>query len=42
MTAPPVTYPHEGRQYVVFTVGDQDRGIPARVFAFALGGPPAR
>jgi quinoprotein glucose dehydrogenase len=38
-TGPPVTYLHEGRQYVAFTVGDQDRGIPARLIAFAIGAP---
>jgi quinoprotein glucose dehydrogenase len=35
-TGPPVAYLHEGRQYVAFTVGDQDRGIPARLIALAL------
>ena len=35
-TGPPMTYRHQGRQYIVFTVGDQDRGIPARPIAFAL------
>ncbi len=34
-TGPPVTYMHEGRQYIAFTVGEQDR-VPARVIAFAL------
>ena len=27
-TGPPMTYLHQGRQYIAFTVGDQDRGIP--------------
>ncbi len=35
-TGPPMTYLHQGRQYVAFTVGDQDRGIAARLIAFAL------
>ena len=35
-TGPPMTYLHRGRQYITFTVGDQDRGIPARLIAFAL------
>ena len=35
-TGPPMTYLHQGRQYIVFTVGDQERGIPARLIAFAL------
>jgi quinoprotein glucose dehydrogenase len=37
-TGPPMTYLHQGRQYVVFTVGDQERGIAARLMAFALDG----
>jgi quinoprotein glucose dehydrogenase len=41
-TGPPVTYLHQGRQYVAFTAGDQDRGIPARLVAFALGDPGPR
>ena len=39
-TGPPVTYLHEGRQYVAFTAGDQDRGIAARLIALALTSPP--
>jgi quinoprotein glucose dehydrogenase len=35
-TGPPMTYRHQDRQYVAFTVGDQERGIPARLIAFAL------
>ncbi len=35
-TGPPMTYRHGGRQYIAFTVGDQDRGVPARLIAFAL------
>jgi hypothetical protein len=31
-----MTYLHQGRQYVAFTVGDQERGIPARLIALAL------
>jgi quinoprotein glucose dehydrogenase len=34
-TGPPVTYMHQGRQYVAFTVGEQDR-VPALLVAFAL------
>jgi quinoprotein glucose dehydrogenase len=41
-TGPPVTYLHQGRQYVAFTAGDQERGIAARVIAFALGKDNAR
>jgi glucose dehydrogenase len=37
-TGPPMTYLHQGRQYVTFTVGDQERGIPARLVALALDG----
>ena len=37
-TGPPMTYLHQGRQYVAFTVGDQERGIPARLLALALDG----
>jgi hypothetical protein len=33
-----MTYLHQGRQYVAFTVGDQERGIPARLVALALDG----
>lgn len=35
-TGPPMTYRHDGRQYVAMTVGDQERGVPARVIALAL------
>ena len=35
-TGPPMTYLHQGRQYIAFTIGDQERGIPARLIAFAL------
>jgi quinoprotein glucose dehydrogenase len=35
-TGPPMTYLHQGRQYIAFTVGDQDRGIAARLVALAL------
>jgi len=35
-TGPPMTYRHDGRQYIAMTVGDQERGIPARVIALAL------
>ena len=33
---PPMTYRHQGKQYIAFTVGDQDRGVAARLIAFAL------
>jgi quinoprotein glucose dehydrogenase len=36
-TGPPMTYLHQGRQYVAFTIGDQDR-VPARLVAFAIDG----
>jgi quinoprotein glucose dehydrogenase len=35
-TGPPMTYLHQGRQYVAFTIGDQERGVAARLIAFAL------
>jgi quinoprotein glucose dehydrogenase len=35
-TGPPMTYRHQGKQYIAFTVGDQDRGVAARLIAFAL------
>jgi quinoprotein glucose dehydrogenase len=38
-TGPPVTYLHQGRQYVAFTVGEQDR-VPAMLVAFALPSEP--
>ena len=31
-----MTYRHRGRQYIAFTVGDQERGVAARLIAFAL------
>jgi quinoprotein glucose dehydrogenase len=34
-TGPPVTYLHQGRQYIAFTVGEQDR-VAARLVVFAL------
>lgn len=39
-TGPPMTYVHGGRQYIAFTVGDQERGIPARLVALALEPAP--
>ncbi len=41
-TGPPMTYLHDGRQYVAFTVGDQEKGIAARLIAFALDGAKTR
>jgi quinoprotein glucose dehydrogenase len=35
-TGPPMTYLHEGTQYIAFTVGDQERGVAARLVAYAL------
>ena len=35
-TGLPMTYLHEGRQYVVMTVGDNDPRVPARLVALAL------
>jgi quinoprotein glucose dehydrogenase len=44
-TGLPMTYLHQGRQYIAFTVGDQDR-LPAQLVAYALpdgqGAPPLR
>lgn len=37
-TGLPMTYMHEGRQFIVLTVGDNDPAIPARIVALA---PPA-
>ena len=34
-TGLPMTYLHEGRQYIAFTVGEQDR-VPAMLVAYAL------
>ena len=39
-TGLPMTYLHEGRQYVVFSAGDQDAGVPAMLVAFALADRP--
>lgn len=35
-TGLPMTYMHDGKQYVVFSAGDQDAGVPAMLVAFAL------
>jgi hypothetical protein len=37
-----MTYLHGGRQYVAFTVGDESKGVAARLIAFALDGVAAR
>ena len=37
-TGLPMTYLHEGRQYIAFTVGEQDR-VPAMLVAYALTNP---
>jgi hypothetical protein len=31
-----MTYLHEGRQFIVLTVGESDPAIPARIIALAL------
>jgi len=41
-TGPPMTYLQRGREYVAFSVGDQERGVPARLTALALDGAVAR
>jgi quinoprotein glucose dehydrogenase len=35
-TGLPMTYLHEGRQFIVLTVGESDPAIPARIIALAL------
>jgi quinoprotein glucose dehydrogenase len=37
----PMTYLHQGRQYIVFTAGDAATSTPAQLVAFALPPPPA-
>ena len=39
-TGTPMTYLHEGKQYIVFSAGDQDTGTPAMLVAFALPDRP--
>jgi quinoprotein glucose dehydrogenase len=39
-TGTPMTYLHQGRQYVVFSAGDQDTGTPGMLIAFALAETP--
>ena len=39
-TGTPMTYLHGGRQYVVFSAGDQDTGTPGMIVAFALPESP--
>jgi quinoprotein glucose dehydrogenase len=39
-TGLPMTYMHDGKQYVVFSAGDQDAGVPAMLVAFALADRP--
>jgi outer membrane protein assembly factor BamB len=36
----PMTYLHEGKQYVVFSAGDQDSATPGMLVAFALADRP--
>jgi quinoprotein glucose dehydrogenase len=35
-TGLPMTYMHKEKQYIVFSAGDQDAGVPAMLVAFAL------
>jgi quinoprotein glucose dehydrogenase len=39
-TGTPMTYVHEGKQYVVFSAGDQDTATPGMLVAFALVDKP--
>ena len=39
-TGTPMTYLHGGKQYIVFSAGDQDAGTPAMLVAFALSDRP--
>jgi outer membrane protein assembly factor BamB len=39
-TGTPMTYLHDGRQYVVFSAGDQDTATPGMLIAFALADTP--
>jgi quinoprotein glucose dehydrogenase len=39
-TGTPMTYLHEGKQYVVFSAGDQDTATPGMLVAFALADRP--
>ena len=39
-TGTPMTYLHQGKQYIVFSAGDQDTGTPAMLVAFALADKP--
>ena len=39
-TGTPMTYLHQGKQYVVFSAGDQDTGTPGMLVAFALADKP--
>jgi quinoprotein glucose dehydrogenase len=39
-TGLPMTYMHRGKQYVVFSAGDQDTATPAMLVAFALADRP--
>jgi quinoprotein glucose dehydrogenase len=39
-TGTPMTYLHQGKQYIVFSAGDQDTATPAMLVAFALADTP--
>ncbi len=39
-TGLPMTYMHGGKQYIVFSAGDLDAGVPAMLVAFALADRP--
>jgi quinoprotein glucose dehydrogenase len=39
-TGTPMTYAHDGKQYIVFSAGDQDTATPAMLVAFALPDRP--
>jgi quinoprotein glucose dehydrogenase len=39
-TGLPMTYMHDGKQYIVFSAGDQDAAVPAMLVAFSLADRP--
>jgi quinoprotein glucose dehydrogenase len=40
-TSLPMTYVHQGRQFIAFMAGDAGTSTPAQLVAFALPPPPA-
>jgi len=42
VTSPPMSYLHDGRQYIAFWVGDARSALRARLVALALADPPTR